>query len=135
MTKTWKLQLPNLLIMSDAGAIHPTTFVSDEMLRELDAFSGLVKQADHQIKALEEREMRRGHGPARPMGGSSSPGPEDDPLLSRASEGFERNERKRLIVNQLMWTKLVTIFTSVVDAAALSNNWIVVDRVNSMSQA
>lgn len=39
------------------------------------------------------------------------------------------------VINNVIFLKLCTIFTSIIDAAAIAKNWIVIDRVNSKSPA
>ena len=123
-TKTWKLPMPNLMVMCDAGAVHPTEFVSAD-LADLPAFESLLAQAKQQVDASAARDQNSKWAEQYKADGMPVPEPTQQ----------EREARALNIVNHLLWTKLVTIFTSVIDSAALSNNWIVIDRTQSMSAA
>lgn len=39
-------------------------------------------------------------------------------------------EQSNIVINQLIFQRLLTIFSAVLDAASLSNNWIFVNRAN-----
>ena len=123
-TKTWKLAMPNLIVVCDAGAVHPTEFVSAD-LADLPAFESLLRQAGEQVAASADRDQKSKWAAAYEADGHGVPVPTPQ----------QREARALHIVNHLLWTKLVTIFTSVIDSAALSNNWIVIDRTTSMSAA
>jgi hypothetical protein len=123
-TKTWKLSSPNLMVQCDAGAVHPAEFVSAD-LADLPAFESLLSQAREQVAASANRDQNSKWAAQYEADGVAIAMPTQQESEARALH----------IVNNLLWTKLVTIFTSVIDSAALSNNWIVVDRTTSMSAA
>ena len=39
------------------------------------------------------------------------------------------------VVNVLLFQRLITVFSAVLDAAAMSNNWILIDRTNNGSSS
>jgi len=102
----WKLAMPNTIISSDGGTVHPKAFASEKLctLPSLKQFwSDALLQADRSAVAKTDR------------------------------EGFALD-----LINNVMFGKLVTIFASVLDAAAINAkcpNWLIVDRINAKSPA
>jgi len=102
-TKTWKLQMPNVLLLCDAGSVHPRAFASKK-LTELPQFEKIWGEAMKQV-------------------------------TERIEAGEDSDTAALALVNDVLFEKLVTIFSAVLDSATLSNNWIIVDRINSKSAA
>ena len=115
-TRTWKLTPPNVLLSCDAGTVHPKAFASRELCKLeqfRDLWSQATLQASRHLSHLGDAELG---GPSKGGDGST-----DAATLS--------------LVNNVLFQKLTTIFSAVVDSAAMSNNWIVVDRTTSKSPA
>ena len=49
--------------------------------------------------------------------------------------GDAKNQFALEVINDVIFLKLVTIFSAVLDAAAIANNWIVIDRTSAKSPA
>jgi len=107
--ETWELDPkfdgPSTLISADAGTVHPVQFASQKLV-ELPQFGVTYTDA----KKHTERVIKDA--------------PED-----------EKKTMALGIVNDVLFLKLKTVFASVLDAAQIAKNWIVIDRINAKSPA
>jgi len=104
----WKVKEPSTLIVADAGMVHPLLFAT-RALTMLPAFAKNGPWAN----AMKHTEM----------------------ALPKDATAEEKEEKAMNVINDVLFLKLKTIFASVLDAAEIANNWIVIDRVNSKSPA
>eukprot|EP00937_MAST-01D_sp_MAST-1D-sp2_P006409 g6409.t1 len=108
LCQTLDLKPPNFILNLEAGALHPTVLGTDELVR-LNEFDQWREFAEGQA----QREGQRGAND------------EDATPVAKPLD----------MVNQLLFQKLVTVYTAVLDAAAMSNNWIVFDRTKSATSS
>ena len=110
----WKLPRPNLLVNLDSGATHPSEF-ANEQLRSLPQFEEWKKYARKQIK-LPGAAPHREAAPTGAAPASGSQEPEDTDVKD--------------IINGLVFNKMVTVFTALVDASQKTQHFIIVDRTD-----
>ncbi|KAL1524658.1 hypothetical protein AB1Y20_019545 [Prymnesium parvum] len=133
ISSTWKLGFPNLIVSCDAGSAHPTQLSTIELAR-LKQFrhwckgeaigdpdptgtpaTGIPEASLQTTERLTSQISRRGH-----------------PVTQSAQEQ-DPTQHDIDMINKLMFQKLVTTMAAVLDAAALSNNWVLVDRTSNKS--
>ena len=105
LKEKWEMEGPNTLISCDAGSVHPRQFAAI-MLAKLASFETFW--ADANLHA------------------------------SKAKPGIEGAEKEAFalgVINSVIWVKLCTIFAAILDAAAVAENWIIVDRTAAKSPA
>jgi hypothetical protein len=144
----WKLPPPNMLVNLDAGSAHPLTLAT-ELLLGLPQFERWIASAHASQRAQTKRRQSKSQllatGLPRPgtrveMGAKESmpllaTGQESEagasesmPSLASAGDSADDPNNAVHVVNRLLFQKLVQTFSTIVDAACMSNNWIVFDR-------
>ncbi|GMH70018.1 hypothetical protein TrST_g14150 [Triparma strigata] len=101
----WKLTMANMLINSDAGSMHPKALATKKLSSQ-PQFNDWMEQSKAQLMKTQV---------------DSSPDFNDPEVLK---------EQSNIVINQLIFQRLLTIFSAVLDAASLSNNWIFINRAN-----
>jgi len=101
----WKLDQPNMIINCDAGSMHPKALATMKLSAQ-PQFDEWMRQSEAQLKKTMTR---------------------DDIDLSNPEVV---KEQSNIVINQLIFQRLLTIFSAVLDAASLSNNWIIINRAN-----
>ncbi|CAD7922719.1 unnamed protein product [Amoebophrya sp. A120] len=119
----WNLQKPSMYIKLDFGTKHPCALSTSELLQE-PAFKSIVEQASFQLNKKGGVMRKRG-------------GPQDYMALERTAscEALEEEKEHALQVAQevdeVLFSRLVNVLTAVLQAAYMSNIWVVVDRTDS----
>ena len=149
MTKTWKLMLPNLIVACDAGSAHPLQLGS-ATLASLPQFQGWLQDARRHQSTVRRSSAKGGASEPQPSGGSGPGGsgsnaPAPAAVQMRSLGGSRRRvmpeepsreeatEEDLAMINQLIFQRMITTMAAVLDAAALSNNWILIDRTTNRS--
>ena len=101
----WKLTQANMLINCDAGSMHPKALATMKLSSQ-PQFDDWMKQSEAQLRKTMNS---------------------DDIDLSNPEVV---REQSNIVINQLIFQRLLTIFAAVLDAASLSNNWIIINRAN-----
>lgn len=101
----WKMEMPSALIASDAGTVHPKLFANHKLVN-LTSFE--TYWADAKKHAVEQAHL--------------SAGPEVDTFALT-------------VINDVIFLKMTSIFSNVLDAAELADMWLIIDRVNAKSPA
>jgi len=109
ITKKWKLTPANMLINCDAGSMHPKALATKKLSAQ-PQFNQWVEDSKAQLKSKA-----------------------DDTTMEKNPE--ELAEECNMVINSLIFQRLLTIFSAVLDAASLSNNWILINRVNSQGSS
>ena len=153
--KTWKLPMPNLLISCDAGMAHPTTLATPE-LAMLEQFDKWVFAADKHVRRGADVAFTPGSStaatPRNPpdQGAGIIPTKDAPPSPPSSPPAARGGSRARIsphddaprqppsagtlnIMQKLLFQKLRTVFAAIVESAAMSNNWIVIDRTAGKS--
>ena len=141
--KTWGLTLPNIIITVDAGSAHPMQLATTK-LASLPQFQEWLLDARRHRSAQER--LASGAAapapatPARPPVQTSVIGGARNRMVSPTSPApaqppppIEATEEDLGMINTLIFQKLITTMAAVLDAAALSNNWILIDRTSNRS--
>jgi len=105
--KTWGLTPANMLINCDAGSMHPKALATQKLSAQ-PQFSTWMEDSEAQLRL--KREGTDTSAPVSPT---------------------ELAEECNIVINQLIFQRLLTIFSAVLDAASLSNNWILINRASS----
>ena len=95
------------IIASDAGTVHPTQFATRDLTRRPQFKKYWDNAVKHTNRALKNAEVSE----------------------------QEKEDYALMVINEVVFLKLKTIFASVLDAADIADNWIVIDRVNGKSPA
>ena len=106
----WGLPAPNLVVNLDAGGAHPATLVNKLLLDKSITGASFEKWRASSAQQVAQRRAR-----------------------AASEEKVEVAEMEEDVINELMLQKLTGVFAAVLDAAKLSNNWILVDRTTSSS--
>lgn len=147
--KTWGLTLPNLIIACDAGSAHPMQLGTTK-LASLPQYQQWLQDA----RRHRDTQLRQSSGdaaaasdvttPARPqlltqatvLGGRTRMASPASPAAAAAApppSHIEATEEDLDMINTLMFQKMITTMAAVLDAAAMSNNWILIDRTTNRS--
>ena len=110
---TWKLPMPNMIVNCDAGSAHPSE-LGTQKLCQGEAFTQWASEANAQ------RSRSRSIGDKK-LGEEKS------------EEKGVMDDETRDVINSLLYQKLVTVYAAILDAAKMSNNWIIVDRTAGSS--
>jgi hypothetical protein len=105
LTNKWKLEQANMLINCDAGSMHPKALATMKLSSQ-PQFDDWMNQSEAQLRKTMNS---------------------DDLDLSNPEVV---REQSNIVINQLIFQRLLTIFAAVLDAASLSNNWIIINRAN-----
>ncbi len=104
----WKLEPANMLINCDAGSMHPRALATKKLSSQPQFFDWMNQAKAQMLKTQTEEEKAEFNL--------------DDPDVLK--------EQSNIVINQLIFQRLLTIFAAVLDAASLSNNWIFINRAN-----
>jgi hypothetical protein len=111
--KTWKMKGPNVMVSCDAGTVHPKKFAALPLVQTTKSFDGFWKDAlQHTHRALD---------PAKT--GKAAPTQDEVDAFGLA------------VINDVLFLKLVTIFSSILDSAVIAENWLLIDRTGAKSPA
>ena len=108
-SKQWNLPPPNTMISCDGGTVHPKLFAT-ELLAKLPTFASTWDEA--RLHATTAR-----------------------PGWAGCADEAEISEFGLKVINNVIYLKLITIFCSLLEAAATAGWWILVDRTSSKSPA
>jgi len=126
-SKAWKLDPPNMIVYLEAGAAHPKNFATDMLIKQ-PQFKEWCKIALAQAQLTHiARESRR---PPPASGPSKSASVE---TVEVPQAVVEDDEVVTVVINRMLFQKLVMVFCAILDAATLTNNWIVIDRSKGSS--
>jgi len=146
---TWRLELPNLIVACDIGSAHPLQ-LGTTMLAELPQFQSWLADAQrHRAAAADraagiapvaaeatdavpsssfaagsgggEKSRRRGGAKVAPAAPAAAPA-----AAEATADDLE-------LINTLIFQKMISTMAAVLDAACLSNNWILIDRTSNRS--
>ena len=127
----WGAAAPDRLLYLDSDFTHPKTFVTPALSalgqfkkQKMDAKS----QVDLGLKAAKTSAAKDAAAAGKKGGAAAGGKKGGKPAASPEQMVLE-------IVNSVLFAKLVTSFTALVEAAAAANHWIVVDRVHALSPA
>ena len=109
-SKQWNLPPPNTMISCDGGTVHPKLFATSELLAKLPTFASTWDEA--RLHATTAR-----------------------PGWAGCADEAEISEFGLKVINNVIYLKLITIFCSLLEAAATAGWWILVDRTSSKSPA
>ena len=102
----WNLGQANMLISCDAGNMHPKSLATKKLSSQ-PQFDEWMRQSEAQLRKTKT-----------------------DTDAIDLSNPDTLMEQSNIVINQLIFQRLLTIFSAVLDAASLSNNWIIINRAN-----
>eukprot|EP00462_Mataza_sp_D1_P025043 CAMPEP_0175136710 /NCGR_PEP_ID=MMETSP0087-20121206/9427_1 /TAXON_ID=136419 /ORGANISM="Unknown Unknown, Strain D1" /LENGTH=869 /DNA_ID=CAMNT_0016419497 /DNA_START=108 /DNA_END=2717 /DNA_ORIENTATION=- len=134
VAKRWQLPLPNMLVKCDAGSAHPKDLAT-ELLVAQDQFADWKENAMFDDRTRQVRMKKKKASTFLPFKRKSSTETGSTPLqgITVEAETPLQPGLAREVISNVLYQKLVDVFAAVLDAAKLSNNWIVVDRTRGSS--
>lgn len=108
--KIWRMPGPNVIVSCDAGTVHPKKFAAAPLVKTTNSFKSFWKDALLQA----------------------------DRMIARKEQVVQDTEREQFAlntINEVLFLRLVTIFSSILDSAVIMDNWILIDRTGSKSPA
>ncbi|GMI00909.1 hypothetical protein TrVE_jg7298 [Triparma verrucosa] len=154
--EVWRIPTANMLISIDAGSAHPTLLATNELCASKQyepwAEQGLQQvQKSKKVRAGSEggksatsssddldlsQNTTQSSGPPNReefgVGGEGGGGIEMSP---RPPSSTEISSLQINVINKLLFQKLITVFCAILDAAAMSNNWIIIDRTRAIESS
>ena len=130
-----------MLISIDAGSSHPTLLGTKDLCaskayenwaqegrQQVEKSQLLRRQSEEQHKGGEQ-DQHKGGEQDQLLGTTHSPPGDGDLEMAKKSGPLETLQID--VMNKLLFQKLITVFCAILDAAAMSNNWIIIDRTNA----
>ena len=105
ITKKWKLTPANMLINCDAGSMHPKALATKKLSSQ-PQFHQWMEDSKAQLRSK--------------MDDSTAQVNEEDLIVDCNN-----------VINTLIFQRLLTVFSAILDAASLSNNWILINRASA----
>lgn len=119
-----------------------TASKKDDLSTAVDGSKGMLSQKSQPLHLRASRQSKALHSIKPPHDGSKSGQVELQELFPAESEANvsqkdgtdgSLGDEAISVINQLLYQKLVTVYSAVLDAAQMSNNWIIVDRTKGGS--
>ena len=120
----WELNRPSQLVYADADYVHPKLFATTQLMSTVSAFKKNKKDADTQASLVAKKEAS-----------AAKKDPLAPPAPGKQVAKMRRDAATLEVVNSVLFTKLVTLFASLLDRAAANSTWIVVDRIRFIAPA